>query len=1783
MTALTVNVTESDVSSEYNLQAMLKGILAQLLDSNVGDIGFYESLAKAYNPVLQPGQNSDTTEKLYKALFIGLQALSNTGLNVILLVDGVDHVGGVTPTKNIIKRLYETVKPLSRVESIFFSQTSMDEAHGLDQLTIKAEHVHDDIRRTFSAGLNSNPFFSKMPSDTQEKHLDSLSHRAKGSFIWATLTLTTILSCETEKSFFQVIEKPVDSNEKLIINILEDLDLQNQNIKHALLWSMVAKRPLTLQEMTTLLHLDVRTRSISERKIDISSLGKKLTGVMSVASGTFRFRHSFIRQSLFNYAERKKEFQPKSIEADFSQRLLLYVKLCLDDHSSEPSLDILEWRAVFDAFGAHCALEYCVRYWCQHFQHSSMYNSKGSLTLGEDFKSLFPSSCLFARYEWGCWGGQLATNDSLQLHEIALRVRQSVFSEGHVCVLQSFIVLGSIRRDLPHDEEASLHWYHAVQIAKGVLTARHSIVASLTTSFLACAELVAITTRTRLAGCKEEMLKLIIEISIHQYGRTSDVVIRYHRQLINLYLTIQEHEHATDWSHRLYDIIVIRFGKSSKEATEVSDELVATLKNHTTGRKGNIEFRKSLFENSQDTMEIWDLRRIRMTLDLAWEYEAYGDIILAEETLIQLWLHIAELCVTKRTSEILIAKLDIAFAYVEFLQRVGRVEEARAILICFWEEHQRDAHLSEMLALRFKALATLMKSFGLLTVAMNVFSAVWSFFKKKNKCEHKEALAVTILISETVEEVISTTTTTTVETQTVTKVSTVTEAQLVEIFETFIINIKKYKAYTQVIQTCKALVSIYFSLQHWTKAINILTRTLEVSWEVFLRNEGGGEFHLPKDGGSSRYEEIILICLRYAECHQHQHNSELAEKYYLRIYHSCLRSLHITDKHFQLTYTALINFYEHYHQHDKAIAIYIELLERCRRDLGASHNLTIQILYKLGGLCMRLGRKEAYSYYLEIATVLNKGLTHCHHDALEASIILSKWFFETQQWKQCHEQCRLIWATVCHDNRDRKDLFSMEFIMTISERYITVCRYHVKVEYTILRKLVEEYRELSVRLFGEMAMISISAMIQVATILELKEESHYEAVAIYEEVIKKLSQLTVKSTKITTTTTTTTTVSVSTVRKKLTKLYVTITRSSMKCSHETLQRAITLCEERFIELKMELGVWHSATLEVLTEMIMLQRRLDTKESHAHCVHLLGIHFLEIITQTTIAATDLFSAAITLAGMFITCGHQQVGFEMSQKLRRILIVRDLALDDAFGFKCDHGVGRSSYVFIVAFEETLRGRNEICYTELVADILVETVLYEKFTQVLQVESAKAEVILSVGAQLRRFLALRKREQQLKHLDDQLYSIFWNNYSTGLPVKEHVKWTLYFTLITRMGESKSRQHSLIHHACVASDTSVKLLIQESRFEAAYELATALFQLLHSQKAYQATQYLGYGLKLSLHLASRGGLPKAADAKMAEQMLQLSKKVIQEVLDACKHHEIDLTSLELGDLNELIGLLGEQRNWIELEVSTCLPYRLKSSTQALLMHHQQYLLTTMWSSRPTDDNSWSESTTLTLARLLIQARFLHPKPSYHLSAIALAEDIAYNLRRARGSLHPDTIAAYTLLSELYTKQARYRDSMGVHEEMLRLTLCADDDDDGFEGSEDEGEGTRERIKGVVGVQVRLLKRAHLRLGGWDKSLKNYSDLFSRLKETFGKDVVLAGAGGEELKGWKVGGADDGVGRWQPPKEWRLMEKGQSQGVMVAKRDGKGGAVTALDKEKENKEGKRWSRRISRMWGVFE
>ena len=154
-----------------------------------------------------------------------------------------------------------------------------------------------------------------------------------------------------------------------------------------------------------------------------------------------------------------------------------------------------------------------------------------------------------------------------------------------------------------------------------------------------------------------------------------------------------------------------------------------------------------------------------------------------------------------------------------------------------------------------------------------------------------------------------------------------------------------------------------------------------------------------------------------------------------------------------------------------------------------------------------------------------------------------------------------------------------------------------------------------------------------------------------------------------------------------------------------------------------------------------------------------------------------------------------------------------------------------------------------------------------------------------------------------------------------------------------------------------------------------------------------------------------------------------------------------------------------------------------------RQYLLTLLWDSRSTQDK-WSSSNIIWIGRRLVEVRFTHSKQS---SAIALLEDIVYNLRRVWGPLDRSTLEMSTLLSSLYTASSRPQDAMAVHEQCLRDLIINDDLDEPL---------PKDAAK-IATAHAELLKRAYQRNGGWrsGKEAGEYVELNRDLERKFGKD----------------------------------------------------------------------------------
>ena len=534
-----------------------------------------------------------------------------------------------------------------------------------------------------------------------------------------------------------------------------------------------------------------------------------------------------------------------------------------------------------------------------------------------------------------------------------------------------------------------------------------------------------------------------------------------------------------------------------QEETSIAGQL--TLVPKTKDKTDVVQYEENMFDVFMN-LEIWDIRRIQMTIELAVSYEARGEIFQAEELYVTLWRRLTEECHHSHHHhgvDIHIHIINIVIEYVRFLQRRHRHEEASNVLICVWTEYEEYEFESEAIFLRLKVVGEIMRSISLLSLAVSVFKKCCGWFKSRGKHEHAESCE--ILISETMTEIISTTTSTTVsstsKSATISSSSssstvTTTGTVIKEIFES---TIARGTVTSETFSVCKSLTSYYMKLEQWSQCIEVTKRSLLLVWKSII--SGRGPVTLPKDFRS----EAIDIAIDLAICYDRSHRFHEAEEIYVRVYRACRNSCYIHDELLTKSSTLLIKFYEGHRHWHKMIEISRELLVEFRKHLGKSHTLTIKTLYILGTLCAEHGHGHAHEYYEEIITTLNQGSTTCHQDALDAMFFMFTYHYESGHWHKLQVVCKTLWLTWKEQHQGYKNL-SAEFIEILYMRYRYVLEHHMHCEFTILRDLTVEYRNACIKIFGSSATITIKASIELAE-LYMKSEKHvHEALSIYEEV-----------------------------------------------------------------------------------------------------------------------------------------------------------------------------------------------------------------------------------------------------------------------------------------------------------------------------------------------------------------------------------------------------------------------------------------------------------------------------------------------------------------------------------------------------------------------------------------------------------------------------------------------------------------------------------------------------------
>jgi len=105
------------------------------------------------------------------------------------------------------------------------------------------------------------------------------------------------------------------------------------------------------------------------------------------------------------------------------------------------------------------------------------------------------------------------------------------------------------------------------------------------------------------------------------------------------------------------------------------------------------------------------------------------------------------------------------------------------------------------------------------------------------------------------------------------------------------------------------------------------------------------------------------------------------------------------------------------------------------------------------------------------------------------------------------------------------------------------------------------------------------------------------------------------------------------------------------------------------------------------------------------------------------------------------------------------------------------------------------------------------------------------------------------------------------------------------------------------------------ENQFQRGYLLAVLVDAYMHHYDGFRSQIKIETAFKICLYLNGHG-TKKCADTNLVEKMMRLSRVLLKEVLQAAKAIRLSLTALSIEELNSLVGLLGGQQNYDDLEV---------------------------------------------------------------------------------------------------------------------------------------------------------------------------------------------------------------------------------------------------------------------------
>ncbi|KAF2628800.1 hypothetical protein BU25DRAFT_365743 [Macroventuria anomochaeta] len=1755
-----------DIPTAATSLAVVKSLLSQLLSLRVGNMGMYYALLRAYNHCRTSGDLKTYEEHLWQALGDTLKHPLDGGNDLVMVVDGLDEIessqsasiqaaGGIS-SSTLLEKLVSVTNQGQRVRLITLSSTAKLPAQANGMLhEVSREDVRDDLHAVALRALVHNRNFHSKPGKEQETMLERIIQAANGSFLW------TILACELlnfQKSADAITStlRDLESKKPPVQSLVHQLFTSfepTSNAKTLLSWILAAERPLTTEEIHTLFTVDVKSGTLTDKGIDVHETLQALKPFLSLNEHIVRFRHPIVHSALHDLAQKNQVSIPlNDSESDLLLRVLTYAKFTLRD-KGEPTIDNDDPTIADRLFRQHRFLEYAVRYWVLHLQQSPlMPKNPAEFKPTGDLQKVLPDTTILPILEQLVWGTQLPLPQAIDLHLLVGNVRRAVYTENHPTVLQTYLAVATSYLLLSDTTQASSYFFRCTNISRTVLSDIHPLTLECANHFLKISESMVTTTRTEIMTHREHILIVLITAYERQYGSTSELVTQTRKLLVELYASLKEEDKALEVFRLIQEATIQHYGRNSHQAQDIKGHLNVVL-GKGRGERRIDSYKESFFDDQDDEnqVEVFDFGSIVAYLRSAESYASRKEFALAERTYAELWQQISSKCRTTQSIEWHEKNIEIATAYSQFLKTQKRTTESSAVLIVVWEQYQHhQLSYSESIVARLTSVAKEMKSMGSYTMALSIFKHASSFYKSVRQEESSASREISNHVSETSTELVRQSLAASSSSSETT--TTVSESVYKDVFFSVIQSSKTIESST--VALAKKLSAKYMEERNFTQAISVIQATLQRTWSSFLASS----IHDVTLTSTFTQESIDLV-ERLAECYLQLKQMERVEDTYNRFFRAALVTKEVDKTIFEKARTLLIGFYDKYGYLDNAISVYQGILVTYRARYGPTHELTIQTLYILARRCQQHPRNHPYwvEYYLQIITSLNKDSDICHKDALDAIIVVTTTYWQDRRYAEAVTIYRTLWNTFVRQTKQHKVFSEEKSVQNLYERYYQ-CLEETKASFESLYQVTKEYRETVIATFGAQSTVAVEATLALAQVSQRSEEHISQAISLYEEASK--------STKTTTTTTRS-----SELKQALSSLYVRQMKSQSSSSYkaEHVERALSMTQEQLKESTSKHGYSYESSLTYARELATLYQRQQKTDL---AVKTLTNAASQIVLEETSSQKQIESAA-SIAASFHACQQTTVAHSLVQELHRQICAKDTRYASKWSFDLTK-TSRASLAFLASLQYNLRKDLNVTFAEIMASLTMEYIYFEQFRQTLQNNESLTNILLA-AAPLRFFLRQNGQDEMITVVEDQAVGLFEKRDAQDLHTLSKETPRIFIVgILDHLGSGRNKDFN--RSVILASNDSTAKLIKAKKFPEAYDIANLGFLYASKHDGYNGPRSIGLGFKLASLFVGRDS-EKATDAALRKKMLELSNKIVRKILDICKNLKINFAQIQLFELSHLSVLLGEQHDYETLE----------------------WLLNTLWNTRDAQ-RSWPPEVLLNLGRRLICARYLAGSP---IKAIRLAEDIAYNMRRAHGPRAPVTIETYELLAQLYTSmgqtyqskassektgplaQEYFKKALGVHEDILRLVVhehgSGDDLDDeldttayllareGVNVEKQEGQPTAaldtENIdKSAIALRhLQLLKLAYQRLGGWPKSYEEYERLNAQIFRTFGADAKWKGVQGTEKWGAKEfgnGKAESQDGGFNGIEDWALgsdkmilqaqtrPQQGGSNGLQIGK-----------------------------------